>query len=923
MPVLLALTAGSVLGEELPGRFRSWPQVGRADRVKLKPMTDQRVGFRLDGDAHGRRVVVAVRAFAESKAAGGYNQGILAIDVNGEIMEPLLSGKPRLLNRPESIAFGPDGERSTAAWQKGTLGLIESWGSARWTVAWAPSIEAWLASPKYRPVGLEDPAWIVVEITDMVHPNSFNYLNVKNESRTAVLHCEEVTVHVDPEQQGSRTDRDRRAAIVAVHRKLDEKCFGRSALVREPATGREWAYDMDLIPNNYSAADTMGEIETIDDARAIVKPLADQGYNAVIVSGLHMRYTYVPLWETRILPYMKYLCQAAHEAGLKVIDHYDVPIFYSGGYPFLLAEDHLDWTQRDIRYGTPSRIYCINNPDFRNHFFTWNRRVQRESGIDAYQIDEVYFQSKHHCGCEHCRRLFKEATGFELPREPDSPVLNNDADPLWQLWRLWQRTSTQKFKRDFLAAIRKENPAVFLSSYTTTYYSANAGGGLWPTVFVSYAVGKEGVSRLPFQNYRYCIADRRLYHSLTDAFDSAPWMLWYPLTGSAGRFCWAMSQACNDAQWHVSKVSSSIRDLIKWPHKSRKLDFETFADVAMVFSEKSKSASLWTGYYHGMETLGWGEAMVDANIQYHNLHEIAVTPELLSRYKLVILPRMTLIDEPSREAVDAYVRNGGKLIVTAETGLLDEAKRPREDFLLGEMMNVRFVDFRHAPFEVVMPGHPTLTFDRERMLYKHGARMLHVQLRDPAKSRIIATFRKDGQEYPGIVETKCGKGTVYYVATFLGVSSFELGLHEGRKDIFRRNPDSARFMAAWLREVLGDGETVSAIDIPDKLIYTTWLKKGGRELNIHFLNVQDHRPLGPEEIARRRHINFPLVDRPIVLLLRGIEAAGATFYSPDTPEPVPCEVARAGPDTKLTVPAGKMKMYGLAKLHLNERGGAR
>ncbi len=919
---LLALTATLSAGTEPDESLRLWPRVGHAEQFRLKPMTDQRVGFRLDEDADGRRVAVAIRAFAESKAASGYNGGTLAVDVNGEIMQPRLAGAPRSLTRPESIAFGPGGKRSTRAWQEGRLGLTESWGSARWTVAWAPSIEAWLASPDYKPVGLKDPAWLVIEITDMVHPDSFNYLTVKNESKEAVLYFDQVTVHVAPHRQDTRADRNRRAAISAVHRKLDEKYFGRSALIREPAEGREWAYDMDLIPNNHSAADTMGEIETIDDARRIIKPLADQGYSAVIVSGLHMRYTYVPLWEPRVLPYMKYLCQAAHEAGMKVIDHYDVPIFYSGGYLFLLADDHLEWTQRDIRYGTPTRIYCINNPDFRKHFFSWTRRVQREAGIDAYQIDEVRFQSKHHCGCEHCRRLFKQETGFELPREPDSPGLNNDADPLWQLWRLWQSISVQKFKRDFLTEIRKENPAVFLSNYTTSYYSASPGGGLWPTVFVSYAVGKEGVSRVPFQNYRYCIADRRLYHALTDAFDSAPWMLWYPLTGSAGRFCWAMSQACNDAQWHVAKVIGSVRDLIEWPHKTRKSDFDTFADVGMIFSEKSKSASLWTGYYHGMETLGWGEAMVGANIQYRSIHEIAVTPELLARYKLVILPRMTLIDEPNRQAIEAYVRDGGKLIVTAETGLLDESKRPREDFLLGEMMNLRFVDFLHAPFEVVKPGYSTFTFDRRRMLYKHGARMLVVQLRDPAKSRIIATFRKDGQDHPGIVQTDYGKGTVYYVATFFGVSNLEMGLHEGREDFFRRNPESAPFMAAWLREVLGDEETVIAIDIPKDLIYTTWIKKNGRELNIHFLNVEDQRPLGPGEIAKRRTINFPLVDRPIVLLLRGIDVSEATFYSPDTPDPVPCKVARAGPDTRLTIPADKMKMYGLARIHLNTKEGA-
>ncbi len=922
---ILAVTAlaVSIPAQAQPAEdFRAWPQIGQAEDLRLRPMTDQRVGFRLAADADGRRVVVAICAFAESERPGGYNQGALAVDVNGEIMEPLLADRPRLLNRPREIAFGPGGERTTPAWQQGRLGLIESWGSARWTVPWAPSIDAWLASEDYAPVGLDDPAWIVVEITDMVYPDSFNYLHIKNESSDAVLHCDAVTVHVDPQRRGSEADRARRQAIEATWHRLNEQYFGRSALVREASTGREWVYEMDLIPNNYSAADTMGEIETIDDARRIVQRLAEQGYSAIMVSGLHMRYTYVPLWETRILPYMTLICRAAHEAGMRVIDHYDVPIFYSGGYPFLLEGNHLDWTQRDIRYGTPSRIYCINNPEFRDHFFSWARRVQREAGIDAYQIDEVYFHSRYHCGCEHCRRLFTEQTGFELPREPDSPVLNNDADPLWQLWRLWQSISVQRFKRDFLAAIHQENPAAFLSSYTTTYYSASPGGGLWPTVFCSYAIGKEGVSRVPFQNYRYCIADRRLYHSITDAFDCAPWMLWYPLTGSAGRFCWAMSQACNDAQWHVASMAGSVRDLITWPHKTRKFDYETFADVAMIFSEKSKSASLWTGYYHGMETLGWGEAMVEANIQYRQLHEIAVTPELLAPYKLVILPRMTLIDEPNRRAIEEYVRGGGTLIVTAETGLLDEQRRPLEDFALGEMMNLRFIDFHHAPFEVIKPGWPTFTYDRERMLYKHGARLLEVEVIDPERSRIIATFRKDGVEYPGIVETSYGAGTVYYVATFFGVSNLEMGLHEGGTDIFRRNPDSAPFMAAWLRELLGDDESVSVVDAPDKLVYTTWITSDGTELAIHFLNVADHRPLGTDEVVRRRQIEFPTVDQPITLRLRGMAVDGATFYSPDAPEPVQCTVARDGPDATLTIPGGSMAMYGLARLQLSGAGGA-
>jgi hypothetical protein len=679
---------------------------------------------------------------------------------------------------------------------------------------------------------------------------------------------------------------------------------------------------MDLIDNAHGAQPTMADIQNIDDARRVIEPLKADGYTAVIVSGLHMRYSYVDWWETRIIPYMKYLCQAAHEAGMKVIDHYDVPIFYSRGYPFLLEDDHLEWTQRDIRYGTPTRMYCINNPDFREHFFAFTRRVQRESVIDAYQIDEVNFFDSSFCGCEHCRRQFEQETGFTLPRDADSPLFFNQSDPLWKLFLLWRQASTVRFKRDFLASIHQVNPAAFLSTYTTSHYSANRRGGAWGNFIISYANGKEGVTRLPMHDYRYGLADMRLYTGVADALGHSSWMLWYPLTGSAARFCWAMSQASGTAQWHSRQWSSSVRDLIKWPHKMSKLDFENFADVGLLFSEKSKDASMWTGYYHGMEMLGWGEAMIEHNVQYKLLHEVAITPSLLEPYDVIIAPQMTIIDEPTREALETYVRQGGTLLVTGETGMLDPRGRPHPDFLLGDMMNVRFVNVLHAPFDVAYGDH-AFTFDGESMFYQYGARMLHVAVRDPAKSRVIAHFHQDGQSYPGIIESDYGQGKVYTIATYMGVSNFTLGLHEGSKPIFKTNAASAPFMTALLRDLLGEDETVVAVESPPRIVLTTFAdKQTGDTLNIHLLNVADYQPLAPDEAGRRRNIAFPLVEGDITLLIRRRDVTAAVFRSPDTDGDVACRIESAPDGTRVTIPGGSMKMYGLLDLRTTVKGGS-
>ena len=235
-------------------------------------------------------------------------------------------------------------------------------------------------------------------------------------------------------------------------------------------------------------------------------------------------------------------------------------------------------------------------------------------------------------------------------------------------------------------------------------------------------------------------------------------------------------------------------------------------------------------------------------------------------------------------------------------------------------MNVTFVEPINAPFDVVEGG---FTYDRERMFYHYGKRMFHVKPRSPGRSKIPIHFRKDGKTYPGIVESKYGQGKVYTVATFFGVSNFQSGLHEGHPNIFRTNSDSPLFMVTWLRALLDKQETVSIVSSPKRIVYTTWIRKHPRnEINVHFLNVMDYRPLRPNEKAQRRTLTFPLVEGDITLRVQA-KAQSATFYSPDTPAPVTCDVRPMSEGAQITIPGGKFKMYGLLKIQIADTRGKR
>ena len=157
---------------------------------------------------------------------------------------------------------------------------------------------------------------------------------------------------------------------------------------------------------------------------------------------------------------------------------------------------------------------------------------------------------------------------------------------------------------------------------------------------------------------------------------------------------------------------------------------------------------------------------------------------------------------------------------------------------------------------------------------------------------------------------------MFTVAGFLGVSNFQSSLEEGEKEIFLRNPDAAAFMGRWLRSVLGADETLSPRALPPGVFYTAWVRQAPRTVvDVHLLNVQDY--TRREGVAvRRREIRFPQIESEMTLLVRRLAVDRATFYAPDLPEPVPCRL-ETGPDgATVTIPAGRMTMYGLLKLDL-------
>jgi len=154
-------------------------------------------------------------------------------------------------------------------------------------------------------------------------------------------------------------------------------------------------------------------------------------------------------------------------------------------------------------------------------------------------------------------------------------------------------------------------------------------------------------------------------------------------------------------------------------------------------------------------------ALHDRNI----LVDFARPSEDLSRYKLVIAPSLHLLTGGEADRLKLYVQNGGTLVSTFNTGLVDEHNMAPDTGYphdLTDLFGLEVMEFDQLP-----PGeenHMTFkgTFPTSHL---HPAR-LWCDLIEPKECQIIATYAKDFYAgRPAITMNTFGLGKAIYIGT--------------------------------------------------------------------------------------------------------------------------------------------------------------
>jgi hypothetical protein len=429
-----------------------------------------------------------------------------------------------------------------------------------------------------------------------------------------------------------------------------------------------------------------------ESAEAIAKNYAALGVNLVWIDEYRYILVDEPQWKTYLID-LKKAVDACHRHGMKVALHLTVTGVLSNhgrAHPEQAAFDmETKGGAYYERYGTWNM--CPNNPGFRKAYL---ERIEALMGLglDGLMPDESsWLPGKASlCGCEHCRRLFKERTGFEVPDPTDKKLWENWDEPRWRAWMAFRIRS----QGDILEAIK--NVALRFGDKVLTACQCNY---LLSPRYVGNDLEdmRRGVTASFFEcepgnpwSWRYNQAEARGYTAYGPSF-----FLEYSGSLSQQYFSWAFALTCGLRSWTWPELMKLPTFPFRWERKWETIFVkpEPFADTALLYAAPAANAVAST-VVHGFirEYIGWAEALTEAHVPYATLAASRLNAKTLAKFRQVILPSVSCLSTGEAGLLARFAKEGGLLIITGESGLYDETGARRGNLALAEIQGVDWVE---------------------------------------------------------------------------------------------------------------------------------------------------------------------------------------------------------------------------------------
>jgi hypothetical protein len=381
--------------------------------------------------------------------------------------------------------------------------------------------------------------------------------------------------------------------------------------------------------------------------------------------------------------------------------------------------------------------------------FEFMKDVKKEI-MSRYMVDGIFinrWDGSGMCYCEHCRKNFKDASGFELPRT------NNPQDPARRAYILWRQQRLFDLWQLWDQAVRQINPDSCVIPNTgggaTSSLDMKKIGELAPTLMADRQARRGLMSPwaigMNAKEYRAALGMKPIVgifsvgleepYRWKDSVQSGEEIrLWVADLVANGMRPWftKFGGVLHDERW-LKPVEDIYRRLAGWEKYLR--NERPLARVGVVYSQQT---AWFVGNKVEDHINGWYQALIEARIPFELVHDRLLDAAHIGQFKTLILPNIAALSDAQCDQLRAFVKNSGSVIATYETSLCDEWGVRRKDFGLADLFGVNWSGRIEGPMQnsylrlehEAVPHHPLFKGLEDAPRIVNGVSRLEVEPRE-------------------------------------------------------------------------------------------------------------------------------------------------------------------------------------------------
>lgn len=426
--------------------------------------------------------------------------------------------------------------------------------------------------------------------------------------------------------------------------------------------------------------------DALYDQRELAKEAKEFGADVLLynIGGIYAFYP-TKLELQAVNPYMKGdalgdAIAAAHAEGLSLVGRFDISKATRIAY-----EAHPDWFVHNAA-GDPLEYNgtyqaCVNGGWYQDY----GLQIIGES-LGKYDVDGVFFNMFGYrstdysgnyfgiCECQNCQRRFHKMYGKPLPKE------EKFSDPSYADYLEFKEVTSLELRAKVYDHIKQVNPKVAMTGHRgksdlirmEVQRAVDRPQPEWPYQAGeqarwarAYAPGKTASSTsTAFIDYAWrFVAETGAYHLLRFA---------QQLGGGATLDFYLLGVLDQDDK----KAFPQVSELFKWHQKNEQhyRGLKSGAKIALYqsFRQNTFGGRTSTGHLGTASFRGAYRMLVEARLAFDFVCDEHVggndAAEVLAQYDAIVLPNVSCLSDEEAAALDAWVKKGGLLIATGETG---------------------------------------------------------------------------------------------------------------------------------------------------------------------------------------------------------------------------------------------------------------